>query len=167
VASRRPIDIGLASERIRAAAAQLERAQVLWLPTIYLGGDYFRHDGQLQDVAGNIFATSKQSLLLGAGPSAVFAITDAIFAPLAERQLVQAREAALLGPSVKETSGARPPNTFSASVRTTSARLGMAPICFGHIGRSRKRLDVNSLRRVGRMSGRSALGTSSCARMWR
>jgi outer membrane protein TolC len=95
LAGVRPIDIGLASERIRAAAAQLERAQVLWLPTVYLGGDYYRHDGQLQDVAGNIFGTSKQALLLGAGPSAVFAITDAIFAPLAERQVVQARTAAL------------------------------------------------------------------------
>jgi len=32
---------------------------------------------------------------LGAGPVAVFAVTDAIFAPLAERQVVRSREAAL------------------------------------------------------------------------
>jgi outer membrane protein TolC len=95
LANVRPIDIALASERIRLAAAQLERAQVLWLPTVYLGVDYFRHDGQIQDVGGNVFGTSKSSILLGAGPYAVFAITDAIFTPLAERQVVRAREAAL------------------------------------------------------------------------
>jgi outer membrane protein TolC len=95
LAGARPLDIALASERIRLAAAELQRAQVLWLPTIYLGGDYFRHDGQLQDVTGNVFGTSKSSVLLGAGPYAVFAISDAIFAPLAARQTVQARQAAL------------------------------------------------------------------------
>jgi outer membrane protein TolC len=95
LAGVRPIDIGLASERIRLAAAQLERADVLWLPTVYLGVDYFRHDGQIQDVQGNVFGTSKSSFMIGAAPFAVFAITDAIFAPLAERQVVRAREAGL------------------------------------------------------------------------
>jgi outer membrane protein TolC len=95
LAGVRPIDISLASERIRLAAAQLDRAQVLWLPTVYLGADYYRHDGQIQDVGGNVFGTSKSSLQLGAAPFAVFAITDAIFAPLAERQVVRAREAGL------------------------------------------------------------------------
>jgi outer membrane protein TolC len=95
LAGVRPIDIGLASERLRLAAAQLERAQVLWLPTIFLGVDYFRHDGQIQDVAGNVFGTSKSALMVGGAPFAVFAITDAIFAPLAERQVVRSREAAV------------------------------------------------------------------------
>jgi hypothetical protein len=84
LAGVRPIDIALASERIRLAVAQLERAQVLWLPTVLLGVDYFRHDGQIQDVAGNVFGTSKSTFMLGAAPIAVFATTDAIFAPLAE-----------------------------------------------------------------------------------
>jgi outer membrane protein TolC len=95
LANVRAIDIALASQRIQLAVAQLERAEVLWLPTAYLGGDYFRHDGQIQSVEGNVFGTSKSSILVGAGPYAVFAITDAIFAPLAQRQVVQAREAAL------------------------------------------------------------------------
>jgi outer membrane protein TolC len=95
LAGVRPIDIGLASERIQVAVAQLERARVLWLPTIYLGVDYFRHDGQIQSVEGNVLGTSKSSFLVGAGPSAVFAVSDAIFAPLAERQVVRAREAFL------------------------------------------------------------------------
>ena len=95
LAGVRPIDIGLASERIRQAAAQLDRAQVLWLPTINLGVEYSRHDGQIQETPGMVFGTSRSSFQLGAGPVAVFAVTDAIFAPLAERQVVRSREAAL------------------------------------------------------------------------
>jgi outer membrane protein TolC len=95
LAGVRPIDIALASERIRVASAQLDRAHVLWLPTIQVGVDYFRHDGQIQDVGGTVFGTSKSAFLVGAAPIAVFAVTDAIFAPLAERQVVQSREAAL------------------------------------------------------------------------
>ncbi len=95
LANVRPIDIALASQRIRVAAAQLDRAGVLWLPTVYAGADYFRHDGQIQDVAGNVFGTSKQALLLGVGPQAVFALTDAVFGPLAARQVVRARQADL------------------------------------------------------------------------
>jgi outer membrane protein TolC len=95
LAGVRPIDIALASERIQVAEAQRQRADVLWLPTVLLGGDYFRHDGQIQDVQGHVFGTSKTSLMVGAGPFAVFALCDAIFAPLAERQVVQSRQAAL------------------------------------------------------------------------
>jgi outer membrane protein TolC len=95
LASVRPLDIAVASQRIRVAVAELERARVLWLPTVYLGGDYLRHDGQIQDSSGDIVGNSHSSLLAGAGPYAVFAITDAIFNPLAARQTVRAREAGL------------------------------------------------------------------------
>jgi outer membrane protein TolC len=96
LAGVRPLDIAVAAERVRLAAAQLQRARALWLPTIYLGTDYFRHDGQLQDVAGNVFGTSKSSFMVGGGPSAVFALCDALFSPLAARQDVRAREALAL-----------------------------------------------------------------------
>jgi outer membrane protein TolC len=95
LAGSAPLDIAMASERIRAAAAQLDRADVLWLPTIYLGGDYYRHDGQIQDTSGTVLGVSRSSLMAGAGPSAVFAISDAIFEPLAARQLLRARQADL------------------------------------------------------------------------
>ncbi len=95
LAGVRPLDISLASERIAVAAAQLQRARVLWLPTVYAGVDYFRHDGQIQDVAGNILGTSKSTFAAGAGPVAVFAISDAIFGPLAARQDLRVREAAM------------------------------------------------------------------------
>lgn len=95
LAGARPLDIALASERIRVASAQLERARVLWLPTLQMGTDYFRHDGKIQDVAGNVFGTSKSSFMIGAAPIAVFAVSDAIFGPLAARQDLQARQALL------------------------------------------------------------------------
>ena len=91
LAQVQPIDIQVASQRIRAAQAQLDRANVLWLPTIYGGVDYARQDGQIQDVAGRVFGTSKSSFMAGAGPYAVFAVSDAIYAPLSARQVVQAR----------------------------------------------------------------------------
>jgi outer membrane protein TolC len=95
LADVRPIDVAVASQRIELAAAQLRQAQVTWLPTVYLGTDYFRHDGQVQDVLGNVFGTSKSSFMVGAGPSAVFALSDAIFGPLSARQVLRARESAL------------------------------------------------------------------------
>ncbi|HJZ56997.1 MAG TPA: TolC family protein, partial [Gemmataceae bacterium] len=83
----------LAGERLRTASAQLDRANVLWLPNINLGVEYFRHDGQIQDVAGKVFTTSKSALFLGAGPQAVFPVSEALYAPLAARQVVRARQA--------------------------------------------------------------------------
>src|SRR5262249_41497693 len=49
----------------------------------------------IQTVEGNIIDTSKSTFMLGAAPSAVFALSDAIFAPLGARQVVQARQAGL------------------------------------------------------------------------
>ena len=87
-----PIDISLASQRIQIANAQLERANLLWLPTVYIGTNYARHDGQIQDIEGRVFTTSRSSFLIGGGPNLTFAVTDAIYAPLAARQIVLARE---------------------------------------------------------------------------
>jgi outer membrane protein TolC len=88
-----PLDIRIATERLRAARAASDRAKVLWLPNIGVGLDYFRHDGQIQDVAGFVFNTSKSSLFFGAGPTAVFPISEALYAPLAAKQIVRARQA--------------------------------------------------------------------------
>jgi outer membrane protein TolC len=90
----RAIDVALASERVQTAAAQLQRARSLWLPTVFVGTDYFRHDGQIQDVLGNVVDTSKQSFMAGVGPAAVFSFSDALFAPLAARQVLRANQAA-------------------------------------------------------------------------
>jgi outer membrane protein TolC len=89
-----PLDIALASERIRQAMAELDQANVLWLPSIQTGADYFRHDGRNQDAtSGIIFDNERSTFMIGAAPTAEFAVTDAIFAPLAARQELQARQA--------------------------------------------------------------------------
>jgi outer membrane protein TolC len=95
LANVRPLDIAAAAARLRVAVAQLEAARVLWLPTAVLGADYARHDGQIQAVDGTVFTTSRSSVFVGAGPVAVFAISDAILAPLAARQVSRARQADL------------------------------------------------------------------------
>src|SRR5581483_5654684 len=75
----------------------LERAEVLWLPTITVGGDYARHDGRQQDTMGNVFENSRSSVMFGLGTgigtSAILNVNDAIFAPLAARQEIRARQA--------------------------------------------------------------------------
>src|SRR5262245_6324144 len=66
LADARALDIALAAARVRAAAAVLDRAQLLWLPNIVIGSDYTRHDGQIQDIRGAIFGTSRSAVFLGA-----------------------------------------------------------------------------------------------------
>jgi outer membrane protein TolC len=95
LAGVQPIDVAVASQQIQVAASQLTQANLLWLPTIMIGPDYSRHDGQIQDVQGDVAPASKQSFMVGAGPYAVFAVSDAIFEPLAARRVVEARNAAL------------------------------------------------------------------------
>ncbi len=85
-----PLDVRIAGERVRVASAQLERARVQWLPNVTLGADYFRHDGQIQDIVGNVFPTSRSSILLGGGPQASVSLTDAVYAPLAAKQVIRA-----------------------------------------------------------------------------
>src|SRR5262245_56662060 len=54
LAQVRPLDILIAEQRLEAARAQLDRANVLCLPNLTIGADYARHDGQIQDVVGNV-----------------------------------------------------------------------------------------------------------------
>jgi outer membrane protein TolC len=89
----RNLDIQLASRQLQAAAAQLQGAKVLWLPNLIFGTDYYRHDGRIQDIQGNVFDTSKSGFQIGGAPYLVFNFADAIFQPLAARQTVRARQA--------------------------------------------------------------------------
>jgi len=93
LARANPLDIQIAGERLRAASAALDRANVIWLPNVGLGLDYYRHDGRIQDIAGVVFTTSRSSFLVGAGPTAIVPVGDAMYAPLAARQVVRARRA--------------------------------------------------------------------------
>jgi len=114
LAGARDLDIAIARERVGQAVAELQQAQVQWLPSLYLGPSWTRHDGQAQIVEGPVRTISKSALFIGAtaaggasasgpvpagGPSPVSGLTsilrisDAIYEPLAARQVVDARRA--------------------------------------------------------------------------
>ncbi len=93
-------NVAQARERINEAYARVERAETLWLPSLRAGLNYNHHEGQIQDVAGNVFNTNRSSFYGGVGANAVgagspavpglvaqFHLTDAIFQPkIAEHQ---------------------------------------------------------------------------------
>ncbi len=93
----RPIDVITAADRVTVAAAQLEQARALWLPSVTVGFDYNRHDGKLQNVDGSVIDAGRQSWMFGAGSgignAAIINVNDAIFGPLIARQTIRAREA--------------------------------------------------------------------------
>jgi len=116
LAGARDLDIAIARTRVAQAAAELVHARALWLPSIFLGPNWIRHDGQAQIVEGPVRTISKSSLFLGAtaaagssvagpipagGPAQVTGLTtvlrfsDAIFLPLAAEQVVGARNASV------------------------------------------------------------------------
>jgi outer membrane protein TolC len=100
LANVQAVDIAAASERLQIAAASLDQARVLWLPTVSWGADYYWHNGVIQDPSsGEVLDNSHHNVTLGAGsgvgPAALISLDDAIFAPLAARQQMQARQADL------------------------------------------------------------------------
>jgi outer membrane protein TolC len=87
----RPIVIAAAQASVQVAIARLDQAKVMWLPNLYMGGSYYRHDGGNQGVSGTFYNNSKNQLMIGAGPVIEIATTDAIFTPLAARQALLSR----------------------------------------------------------------------------
>ncbi len=88
----RPLVISAAQVSAQVAATELERARVLWLPNLYMGPSYYQHDGGAQGQSGTFSITDRNTLMVGAGPIVQFATTDAIYAPLAARQVLRARD---------------------------------------------------------------------------
>jgi outer membrane protein TolC len=91
LAGGRPLVISAAQASVEVAAAQLARAKVDWLPSVYVGSGYYRHDGASQGASGNFYINTREQFMAGGGLTASFATTDAIFAPLAARQVLRAR----------------------------------------------------------------------------
>jgi outer membrane protein TolC len=91
-----PLDIAAASLEVKQGLAVLLQAKVLWIPTLNAGVDYFRHDGIQQNLfTGEPFRKDRQSFFVGGGPSLFVALTDAIYEPLAQRRVVNARVASV------------------------------------------------------------------------
>ena len=92
LAGARPLAVAAAQASVQAAAAELARTRVEWLPSLNVGAGYYHHDGATQGQSGNFYNNSKDQFLAGAGLTARVATTDALFAPLAARQLLRSRE---------------------------------------------------------------------------
>jgi outer membrane protein TolC len=93
VGGQHPV-IGVAQWRVQEAYAQLDRAEVLWLPSLQAGFSYHRHDGNYQGSDGKIIDVNRNSFQYGLGaggtgagttprPGVVarFHMADAIFQP--------------------------------------------------------------------------------------
>lgn len=116
LAGANDLDIAIARARVAAAAADVRQARALLLPSMFIGPNWIRHDGQVQVVEGPVRTVSKSSLFLGAtaaagssvsgpvpaggpaqvtGLSTVLRFSDAYFLPLAAEQVVDARRAGI------------------------------------------------------------------------
>ena len=114
LAGERDLDIAIARQRIDQSLADLSRTRALWLPTLFLGPTYYRADGQVQSINGQIQNVNRGSLFLGGtaslangfpapspgtgfpqlnGLSSVLRISDSLFEPLAARRVVSANRA--------------------------------------------------------------------------
>jgi outer membrane protein TolC len=78
--------IGIARARLEQAFARQEQANLLKLPNVVVGSNYYRMDGNTQNQRGDIFSIARSNLNGSFGPSLKIDIADAIFEPLvAER----------------------------------------------------------------------------------
>jgi outer membrane protein TolC len=104
------LQIALAAERVRQAQARLQGAEAGWLPSLQFGAGYNSHEGRIQDTSGRILEVRRSGVFAGGGPNFGPAaltggdgssrlalgvpLADLFFAPLAQRQEVQAAGAA-------------------------------------------------------------------------
>lgn len=86
--------IAIAWAQVREASARQDQADVLWLPSLVVGGTYIRHDGQTQNQRGEVFGVSRSSVFGGGGTQLRVDAAEAIFQPLVARRLTQAQTAA-------------------------------------------------------------------------
>lgn len=97
--------VGFARWRVQEAYANLDRAKVMWLPSIQSGFNYRRRDGNYQDVQGAIVDVNLNSFNYGLGAGAVaagsptrpgivaqFHLADAIFLPKTAEKTAWARQ---------------------------------------------------------------------------
>jgi outer membrane protein TolC len=90
----RPLTVAAAQASVWIAEAQLTRAKVLWVPSLLLGVDYIRHDGGGPDFNKGIMTAPSVNFFY-AGPTIYqyVNLSDAIFEPLAARQVLNSRQA--------------------------------------------------------------------------
>lgn len=93
----RPLIVAAAQSSAWVAEAQLQKAKVLWVPSLNFGADYIRHDGFGPDFNRGLNTPERPMnqninfLYAGGGITNYVAMTDAIFEPLAARQVLNSR----------------------------------------------------------------------------
>ena len=60
----RSLDIAVARQQIFAATADLMAARALWLPSLFYGPSWYRSDGQIQTVTGQVQTINRSALFL-------------------------------------------------------------------------------------------------------
>jgi outer membrane protein TolC len=116
LAGAREIDIHVARQQVFAATADLTAARALWLPSLFYGPTWYRSDGQIQTVTGQVQTINRSSLFIGGtaampntiqgpppgtgipsvnGMTATVRISDAIFTPIAQLRVLRADQAAV------------------------------------------------------------------------
>jgi hypothetical protein len=121
LADARPLVIDAAQVSLRQALAQYDQAKVLWLPNLYVGGSWYRHDGAAQGNSGN---------LEGVGETTRFG--DMLMLVIRPQEVVAA-----LQKWWPRSNSWRTPTTITSSPRTTL--IGLSSGCFGHWAMRRKR----------------------------
>ena len=88
----RPLIVAIAQTGVESAAAELRQDEVLWLPDLHFGAGYYHQDGLIQATDGTVFPATWSNVGLGGGATLNFGVTDAIFRPLAAKQVLAARQ---------------------------------------------------------------------------
>ncbi|WP_425399940.1 TolC family protein [Aeoliella sp.] len=96
--------VGFAQWRVQEAYAQLDQAEVLWLPSLQAGFSFHKHDGNYQASDGRIVDVNRNSFQYGLGNGATgagttpnpgivarFHLADAIFQPEIAQKTAWAR----------------------------------------------------------------------------
>jgi outer membrane protein TolC len=86
--------VALARERVREAYYRIREAQAAFLPNVYAGPQYNRHDGIIQNSIGNVFTTDKWNFFVGGTMALEWDTPNLLFGPLIARQLADAAAAA-------------------------------------------------------------------------
>lgn len=86
--------VALARERVREAYYRLREAQFAFLPNLWAGPQYNRHDGVFQNSTGRVFTTNKWNFFIGGGAALEWDTPNLLFGPLIARRLADAQAAA-------------------------------------------------------------------------
>ncbi|GIW80467.1 MAG: hypothetical protein KatS3mg105_2274 [Gemmatales bacterium] len=84
--------IALVRERVRQAYAEKELAAARWLPDLYVGTAFYRHEGGIQNFPGNLVRSSTGAMFAGLEINSQFDIREYAYRKLqAQRRIWQER----------------------------------------------------------------------------